>query len=207
MTNSSNTTTSAPPSADRPDFLAAYDQAVHQLADVVAGLAPDQAGEPTPCTEYDIEHLVGHVLTGIRRAARVAVGGDPFGEAPIEVPEPDRAWGDQVRGEADAAVEAWTGADLDAVVAVPWGQVPGWAALGGYVQESTVHAWDLAVASRGRVVDLGLDPSLAELSIGIAHQAIPDEARGEGEPFGLEQPAPDDADAYTRLAAVTGRPV
>lgn len=95
-----------------------------------------------------------------RRAARVAVGGDPFGEAPIEVPVGGRTWGDQVRGEAAAAVAAWTAADLEVIVAVPWGQVPGWAALAGYVQESTVHAWDLAVASRGRVVDLGLDPSL-----------------------------------------------
>ena len=207
MTNSDSTTTTAPGSADRPDFLGAYDQAVHQLADVVAGLSPEQAGRPTPCTEYDLENLVGHVLTGIRRAARVAVGGDPFGEAPIEVPVGGRTWGDQVRGEAAAAVAAWTAADLEVIVAVPWGQVPGWAALAGYVQESTVHAWDLAVASRGRVVDLGLDPSLAELSIGIARQAIPDEARGEGQPFGLEQPAPKGADAYTRLAAVTGRPV
>lgn len=52
-------------------------------------------------------------------------------------------------------------------------------------------------------------PALAELSIGIARRAIPGEARGEarGEPFGLEQPAPADADPYTRLAALTGRPV
>lgn len=194
----------APP--DRPDFLAAYDRAVHQLADVVGGLTPDQAGRSTPCTEYDVEHLVGHVLTGIRRAARVAVGGDPFGEVPIEVPAVDPAWGDQVRAEADASVETWTPADLEVVVAVPWGEVPGWAALAGYVQESTVHAWDLAVASRGRGIDLGLDPTLAELSIGVAG-TIPDEARGEGRPFGLEQPAPAGADPYTRLAAVTGRPV
>lgn len=48
-------------------------------------------------------------------------------------------------------------------------------------------------------------PALAELSIGIARRAIPGEARGE--PFGLEQPAPADADPYTRLAALTGRPV
>jgi len=194
----------------RPDFLTAYHRAVDQLAGIVAGLGHADAARPTPCPAYDIEHLVGHVLTGLRRSARVAAGGDPFGEAPLEVPAPDRTWGDQVRAEGDAAIAVWSDADQDAVVAVPWGEVPGWAALAGYVQESTVHAWDLAVAVRDEVVnELGLDPSLAELAIGIAGRAIPDDARGVGEafPFGPVQPVPQGADAYTRLAALTGRPV
>ncbi len=192
----------------RPDFLAAYERAIHQLADVVARLQPDDARLPTPCAAYDVEHLVGHVLTGIRRAARVAGGGDPFGEAPVEVPAADRAWGDQLGAEADGAVAAWHAADPDVPVTVPWGRVPGWAALAGYVQESAVHAWDLTVAARPDAV-AELDPALAELAIGVARQAIPDEARGEGEgfPFGPEREVPPDADAYTRLAALTGRPV
>lgn len=194
--------------ATPPDFLTVYGRAVHQLAAVVAGLGPDDARRPTPCPAFDVEHLVGHVLTGVRRAARVAAGGDPYGEAPIEVPARTGAWGDQVRAEADAAVAAWIAADLDAEVTVPWGRVPGRAALAGYVQESAVHAWDLAVATGPDAV-LRLDPTLAEAALGVARRAIPDDARGEGAgfPFGPEQPCPGDADAYTRLAAVTGRSV
>lgn len=197
-----------PPAGAPPDFLTAYDRAVHQLADVVAGLSRDDARRPTPCADYDVEQLIGHVLTGIRRAARVAGGGDPFGEAPIELPGTDSPWGAQARVEADAAVAAWTAVDLDHEVTVPWGRVPGRAALAGYVQESAVHAWDLAVAALPHAA-ASLDPTLAELAIGVARQAIPDEARGEGAgfPFGPERPAPADADAYTRLAALTGRPV
>jgi uncharacterized protein (TIGR03086 family) len=208
MSAQSGAMTHTPPTSVRPDFLTAYDRAVHQLADVVAGLSRDDAWRPTPCADYDVEHLVGHVLTGIRRAARVAGGGDPFGEAPIELPGTDSPWGAQARVEAGAAVAAWAAADLDHEVTVPWGRVPGRAALAGYVQESVVHAWDLAVAALPHAV-AGLDPALAELAIGVARQAIPDEARGEGAgfPFGPERPAPAGADAYTRLAALTGRPV
>ena len=51
-----------------------------------------------------------------------------------------------------------------------------------------MHAWDLAVAARPDAV-AELDPVLAGLAIGVARQAIPDEARGEGEgfPFGRSE--------------------
>ena len=38
-------------------------------------------------------------------------------------------------------------ARLDALVTVPWGRVPGRAAVWGYMREALVHGWDLAVAT------------------------------------------------------------
>ena len=50
-----------------------------------------------------------------------------------------------------------------------------------------------------------LDPTVAEQGLAFMSQGLTDDNRGEA--FGPEQSAPDDADAYERVAAFAGRSV
>ncbi len=68
--------------------------------------------------------------------------------------------------------------------------------------ELAVHTWDLATAL-GRPTD-GLDPEPAERGLAFMRASLTEDRRGPA--FGPEQPAPDGADAYRRIAAFAGRP-
>ena len=69
---------------------------------------------------------------------------------------------------------------LDSPVTVPWGQVPGRAAVWGYIREALVHGWDLAVAT-------GQDPEADRVTAGAAldmtQRHMPAEPRGGPIPF------------------------
>jgi uncharacterized protein (TIGR03086 family) len=102
---------------------------------------------------------------------------------------------------ADKALAAWSDDSvLDRTLTVPWGTMPGFAVLGGYVMEVTTHSWDLADAT-GRTAEL--DPELSEAALGVAQRALP--AERDGFPFDPPVAVPDDADPHTRLAAWMGR--
>lgn len=189
----------------RPLLRAALDQVGGLVADTPA----DALDRPTPCTDWDVRALLGHLVGVHRRVAHVGAGGH-FADIDA-VPEVaagthaaaiataradiDRVWGLDGADDADDAV-------LDRVLTVPWGTMPGRFVGFGYVQELTVHAWDLAVAT-GRAD--GLDPALAEAVEENAHRVLPAEPRGGPIPFGPPVPAAPDADAYTRLVAWLGR--
>lgn len=91
---------------------------------------------------------------------------------------------------------------LDQIVTVPFGTMPGRAALSVYVSELTTHSWDLA-SSIGRR-DL-LDDALAERSLSAMTDALPAEPRGGPIPFGPVVTVAPDAGAYERLAGWLGR--
>ncbi len=128
------------------------------------------------------------------------VRGEPFFSVPLvwESREWAADWAEG-RATTDAALAA---ADLDRIVALPWGEAPVSAAVGSYVSELATHSWDLAVAT-GREADL--DPGLAEASLPIARAKVPAAGRGEGIPFDPVVEVPDDAPAYDRLVGWNGR--
>jgi hypothetical protein len=66
-----------------------------------------------------------------------------------------------------------------------------------------VHTWDLAAALGRSSGDL--DPEVAERGLVFMHANLTNDNRSPA--FGPEQPAPDSADAYLRIAAFAGRPV
>jgi hypothetical protein len=69
--------------------------------------------------------------------------------------------------------------------------------------ELAVHAYDLAVALDSATSDL--DPEVAEVGHAFMVASMSDDMRGDA--FGPEQPAPQGADPYERLAAFAGRPL
>ncbi|CAL9294671.1 TIGR03086 family metal-binding protein [Streptomyces sp. SudanB182_2057] len=179
-----------------------YTRATDQAARLIAAVRPERLTAPTPCAEYDVRALLGHIVGGTRGVAAVGEAGTERGE-PVTAPDvPDDGWArayDEVR---ERALKAWESDErMASTVTVPWGEVPGRVALSAFVMEIVAHTWDLSEAI-GRPV--ALDPELAEFSLATARQALPEGPR-EGRPFDAPVPAPEGAGAYERLAAWLGR--
>ena len=195
--NSSAPTTARAPDP-RPLFLHAADQAVGLLA----GLAPSELDGPTPCTEYDVRTLAGHVLTVMRRIAHVAGGGDAL-DVPRVTQVPDAELGGTAEADRGRLAQAWSDdAVLDRVMVLPFGTMPGRAAAFAYTQELAVHGWDLATAV-GR--QGALDPGLAAAVLPAARQFVPAAVRGGPVPFGPVVEVGPDAGPYAQLVGWLGR--
>jgi uncharacterized protein (TIGR03086 family) len=180
-----------------------YTRATEQAAALIKTVRPDQLDSPTPCTEFDVRALLGHIVGGTRRIAVVGEGGDGLAVRPVADGVPDDGWIAAYEEVRARVLEAWEGDErLEAPVRVPWGEVPGRAALSGYVMELVTHTWDLS-ESLGRPVEL--DPELAEFALATARRVLPDPERDEQAHFASAVPSPETADTYGRLAAWLGR--
>jgi uncharacterized protein (TIGR03086 family) len=166
-----------PQTDPRPGYRAALDW----VTGLAAAVRPDQLALPTPCPEFDVRDLLGHLVATVRRAVAIAEGTSPL-DVPVVVTDvADHDFATTYAQDAKRALDAWADeARLDAVVTVPWGQVPGRGAVGAYTNETLVHGWDLAVAT-GQ--DSETDPELAEAILAVAQRAIPAEPRGGHVPF------------------------
>ncbi|WP_327676659.1 TIGR03086 family metal-binding protein [Kitasatospora sp. NBC_00458] len=181
-----------------------YLLALGQLEKLIAEAGPDTLDRPTPCTEYDLRTLLGHVVGGVHRLAYMGEGGRSEDVAAMTGELADDAWPAALDRARARVTAAWADdAGLDRPAFAPWGEVPGRAAVGGYVLETVTHGWDIARALGSSVP---LDERLAETALAIAEAVLPAGGR-EGAPFGPALPAPAGADPYTRLAAFLGREV
>lgn len=183
----------------RPVFARALDQAEQQVVNV----GPGQLDNRTPCADYDVRALLGHMVAVLRKIARVGTGGDARDVPDVIYGIDDEGWGSAFHQARSELKEVWADdAMLDRMVALPWATLPGRAALDAYTHEFTVHSWDLAHAT-GRLAQL--DPDLAVQALDAFPKFAPPEARSGQGPFGPVVPVSDDADAYTKLAAYLGR--
>jgi uncharacterized protein (TIGR03086 family) len=189
----------APASAEvRELFVTALDQATR----VAAGIGRDQFQRPTPCSEWDVQELLGHLLATVRRAERVAGGRPASSVPPVAAVDPRGRWAAGFAAAAAKAGHAWAAAE-PADVPGPWGVLPRPVVLSGFVLELVAHAHDLAV-STGHPDPL--DPRLATEALRIAERLLPAGLRGVGGAFADPVPPPPDAADYDRLAAFLGRP-
>ncbi|MCC5480410.1 TIGR03086 family metal-binding protein [Streptomyces sp. NPDC059680] len=181
-----------------------YARATEQAAALVKTVRPEHLGAPTPCSEFDVRALLGHIVGATRRIAVVGEGGDGMAVEPTTHGVADDGWPaayDEVRARV---LKAWASDErMTSPVRVPWGEVPGHAALSGYVMEIVTHTWDLAEAVGH---PLELDPELAEFALATARRVLPDSRpRDAGTPFDGRREAPEGADVYGELAAWLGR--
>jgi uncharacterized protein (TIGR03086 family) len=184
-----------PPPAEL--FPAALAQAVR----VVSRVEADQLRRSTPCAEWDVQALLGHLLSVVRRAERLADGRPATSVPDVAAVGSTGRWVGTFQAAASKAEHAWT-AGAPAAVRAPWGRLPAPVALSGSVLELVAHTHDLAVAT-GQAGPL--DEELAEAALRIAERLVPDTAREGGIPFAVPVPTAPDADAVTRLAGYLGR--
>ena len=162
-------------------------KALDQAGRALDAVSTDNLDNPTPCSDWTVRQLAAHVATGPGTWARMARGEEVDWSAIPEVP--DGEWGRTFRAGADELLGAMRQLPED-----QQGQA------GFQVAEYAVHSWDLA---RGTRADLDLDDSLAETGLAAMRGGLTDENRHGA--FGAEVSAPEDASAYERLAAFSGR--
>jgi uncharacterized protein (TIGR03086 family) len=179
-----------------------YDRALAWVQTLVESVRRDQLDEPTPCAEFDVRALLGHLVVTVGRAQAIGEGRSPFAVPSTLDDVADDAWPATLAEAVAAMRPVWADdALLDKEVTVPWGSVPGRAALWGYVNEALVHGWDLAVAT-GQPSEA--DPDVAEAALAGSTAHIPAGMRGEGVPFdAVVEPAPG-AGPTERLANWSG---
>ncbi|GAB2770260.1 TIGR03086 family metal-binding protein [Streptomyces daliensis] len=193
------------PQDHRADPRPLYARTSARLAELIAAVPRERMVAPTPCEEFDVRALIAHLVEGMHGVALVAEGGTK-GAAVSAAPADDgdaAAWAAEYEKASALALAAWEDdAKLDAPMTVPWGTVPGRAALAGFVMENVTHIWDLAQALD---TEIGLDPGPGEFALAVARLAVGEERRGEGVPFGPVREVPEGADVYGQLAAWLGR--
>lgn len=153
---------------------------------LLTAVTPEQLDRPTPCSEFDVLALSGHLIGTAGRAVALADGTDIF-----SVSTTDRIYDPAVYiAKTTAAQQLWSDdALLDTPVTVPWGVVPGRGALWAYINETLVHGWDLAVAT-------GQDP---EAPAGLSETVLPVAATFLG--ADIRDDAPFDAVVPSRAGA------
>ncbi len=193
------TADSSIPADPRPVFFAAADQLVR----LIGLITPEDLGRPTPCDEFDVATLTGHLLAVLRRITHVATGGAWADVPQVVTGIPAEALAATAASDRDVLVATWSDdAVLDRVLSLPPGvQVPGRVGALRYTQEMVTHAWDLATAL-GRVD--ALDAALAEPVADAARRFVPREGR-EHMPFGEVVDVAADATAYEQLVGWLGR--
>lgn len=199
MTETSTTPSPAPAPDPRPLLWRAIDQAERQvLAVTIADL-----DRPTPCPDWTVRQLLGHLVAVQRRIAHIAGGGQPLDVTSMVTDVADADWADAWQGSRTALAAALADDQvLDRTIAHPAGMFPGRQAIFAYVNEITVHSWDLTRAI-GR--EDTLDDQLSEASLGPILAFLPAEPRGGPIPFGPVVEVPADAPAYDRLLGWMGR--
>jgi len=170
---------------------------------LIEGVRDDQWGQPTPCAEWAVRDLGNHLIAGNHLFARALLGGLPSASPTASEPRPDQ-WAAAYRESADALLAAFGSPGvMDRVVTVPFGAIPGVAALHLRLVEALVHGWDLA---RATGQSPRCDEELAEQALGFTRAKLA-EVPPERSPFGPQQPVVEDAPALDRLAACLGRDV
>jgi uncharacterized protein (TIGR03086 family) len=196
-------TTRTSPSPTTTDPRPALAAAARTACDVVAGVRPDQLTAPTPCREFDVRTLLGHLVSVFRRIAAVGRGEDPFVVPQVTSGIPDDGWAAAARAGWAEAAAAWADPALLArPTRVPYGTFPGAVVLATYTGEVSTHTWDLAAAT-GRFP--AWDDAALRVALAASSRALPAEGRGAGIPFDPPVPVPDGAPLVDRLVGWQGR--
>jgi uncharacterized protein (TIGR03086 family) len=163
-------------------------RALDQAGDVLAAVQPDQLSLPTPCEDWDVEHLIRHLIADCRNFVTMMQGDEPDWSA--ELPPLPEDWAAAFRSAADDLIHVWhqrEGADDGPPADMQ-------------TAEFAVHTWDLvrAVGSQGPA-----DAEAAERGLAFMSASMKPEMRGSA--FGPEVTVSPDASPYDRLAAFAGR--
>jgi uncharacterized protein (TIGR03086 family) len=175
------------------DPVVLFERAASDAASMVERVRPEQRGRPTPCTEWDVDALVTHMIGGtvyLRGALGIESGAANAGdggyrEAVAQCVDALYAPGALERRCMSRAGFEWSVAEATA----------------GTAMDQLVHTWDLAVAIGA---DGQLDPDLVDAIVAMFLPQMPEIGR-EARIVGPEVVVGDDAPPQDRLLGAMGR--
>jgi uncharacterized protein (TIGR03086 family) len=201
------------------DPRARFASAVSTAGTVIRGVRPDQLGNRTPCSEFDVRTLLGHLVGVLHNVTAIGRQENPFASEPDLSGVADDGWAQAWTSAVDAAKVAWADdATLTRRVVLPWFDGPGGGVLLGWAAEVTIHTWDVATATGQAVAwDEDLMPVLLEISkaalpaegrealFEAVRKDLPAEWRDAPPPYGEAVPVADDRPLIDHLVAWHGR--
>jgi uncharacterized protein (TIGR03086 family) len=181
--------------------------AMAAVGSVVDGVRDDQWSAGTPCGDWSVQQLTGHLVGGDQLFPAILSG------TPMPPLEELRRWAaeDRLGADPSAAYREAAGAllaafelpgVLDEVHGFPVGPLPGRAAIQLRTVETLVHGWDLATATGQRLPSHA--DALAEGVLAFSRQLLARLPEGR-HPFAPSRPVAGDAPALDRLVALLGR--
>lgn len=173
------------------DVMALYTTTVARARAVVDGVADDQLGLPTPCSEWNVQQLLDHMAGAQAGIAGMVVGEQVAAEGSTM---------DKIDAAASAIDKATSepGA-LEKVVESRMGEMPVARMIGMAVGDLAIHTWDLAKAT-GQ--DTALDDGVVDFLYPLMEAML---KRGRGPAFAAPIAVPADAPLQDRLMGITGR--
>ncbi|MGD9701067.1 MAG: TIGR03086 family metal-binding protein [Acidimicrobiia bacterium] len=180
---------------DADDPVALFERATTHATSVMSAVSPSQLNDATPCTDWNVQQLIDHMVGGADYL-QAALAGEP---PPART---DRTVGNYRQGLEQLRIGLRTPGGLERTCTSPLGfEWPVGHAVAGTFMDALIHTWDLATAT-GQ--DASLDPELVETCIAMFLPDMPERGRASG----LVGPAvhvPEDASPQDRLLAAMGR--
>ncbi|HEY7487781.1 MAG TPA: TIGR03086 family metal-binding protein [Streptosporangiaceae bacterium] len=186
------------------NMMESYRRAQDGLEAMLAAVPAEKWDAPSPCPEWTLRDVAGHMIWGQEQMRHWATGqeygvptgapgaphpGEMAGGDPLEIWRAARA--DSVKTLTDEAIGR-------TVTLEGLGEVPLAAMITVWVNDQLIHTWDIG---HGLGIDVRLDPGLVPASWEWARENV---LRRPGF-FGPELTPPADADEQTRLLAFLGR--
>jgi uncharacterized protein (TIGR03086 family) len=192
------------------DAMDALDASAERVVTLVGQVGPEQWKNPTPCTEWDVRTLVGHLIAGTQGYCELLKGA-PAAALRSKLERQSEAAGTDPVRTCKSAVRS-----LRTAFAEPGAlertvhhrvDIPGSQLLAFWLGDAVVHSWDLATAIG---VDPGLDEQLAELVYGYYTGVYAPAAQGgdlytTGWFAAPTRPLPEGATPLERLIHLLGR--
>ncbi|WP_305782734.1 TIGR03086 family metal-binding protein [Symbioplanes lichenis] len=161
-------------------------KAAETATGVVRGIAPGQLDRPTPCAEFSVGGLLGHLGGTVPYMTGLAGAAPAEGDLESKITQLRAAWSDP---------EAWAGE-----IELGGQRMPATMVGGMAVTELVVHGWDLATAT-------GQSPEWDPEVLTFVHDAVAgtaDLGRRMGA-YGDRVEVPATASTLDRILGLTGR--
>jgi uncharacterized protein (TIGR03086 family) len=178
--------------------------AARAVAQLLGSIGDERLKDPTPCPEYAVRELLGHVVglaTAFRDAARKEFGPstntDPGSTLPVLEDDWRTVLPQRLHGLAESwrQPEAWDGGTRAGGVSLP-------AAVAGRVavNELVIHGWDLARAT-------GQEYAPDDASLRVSYELLKPsgDAPGRAGMFGPVVAVPENAPLLDRVIGLSGR--
>ena len=184
-----------------------FEKAVEQVNKVISGLTQEQLAHPTPCSEWNIQELLNHLIGG----AEMVVGCFSGQALDIAPGSSDSSYSNETKATSlvqayqsvvDQALQtAQAPGALERNIDTPLGELPGAVFLSFCSMDQFIHGWDLAKAT-GQ--DTSLDPRMAQVCYSMCVPDMADQGREAGV-IGAAVAVPDDASIQDKLLGYMGR--
>ena len=175
------------------------------IARLAEGTSEEQLAEATPCPDYAVRNMLGHLLglsAAFRDAARKDLGVTTNTAPDAAAPDIGPGWRVELPKALDELADAWRDpAAWTGMTRAGGVDLPGEVAAAVAVDELVIHGWDLA---RATGQDYAPDPAALQASHDFLLAAANDPSRGGGI-FGPVVPVPPEASLLDRAVGLSGR--